>query len=70
MNDSDEDEFDIIVKTVNDIVMDHPSITFDVTIAERLKLRNFYLVIVSLLMKPFMIIQLRNVYVDATTNFR
>ena len=56
MADSDEDKFDIIVKTVYDIVMDHPSITFDVTIAERLKLRNFYLVIVSLLMKPLMIV--------------
>ena len=42
MAEKDEDDFKEVVKTVYDVVMEHPSITFDVTIAECLKLRNFY----------------------------
>ena len=44
MSNDEGDDIDIIVRTVSDAVIDHPSITFDVTVADRLKLKTFYLV--------------------------
>ena len=42
MGDKDEDAFKAVVEIVSDVVMEHPSTTFDVTVADCLKLRNFY----------------------------